>query len=151
MMLDVNVLVIARNTSSPGHERVRAWLDGALNGTTRVGLPWSTLTSFLRISTSRAIFPMPLTPDDAMAQVDEWLAAPAAWIPQETPSHARVLGTLITRHRLSGNLLPDAHLAALAIEHGVGVCSTDGDFARFSELPWHNPLDAPDEIGMGTS
>lgn len=143
MILDVNVLVIARNTSSPGHDRVRAWLDDALNGAARVGLPWSTLTSFLRIATSRAIFPQPMTPADAMTQVSEWLAAPVAWVPQETPAHADVLAGLIARHRLAGNLLPDAHLAALAIEHGVGVCSTDGDFARFTELRWHNPLDDP--------
>lgn len=143
MIVDVNVLLIARNVSSPGHEQVCAWLDDALNGPTRIGLPWSTLTSFLRISTSRAVFPKPLTPADAMEQVHEWLAAPAAWVPGETDRHAEVLGDLITRHRISGNLMPDAHLAALAIEHGVGVCSTDGDFARFTEVPWHDPLDQP--------
>lgn len=143
MIVDANVLLIARNTSSPGHDRVCAWLSDALNGATRIGLPWSTLTAFLRISTSRAVFPKPLAPADAMEQVHEWLAAPAAWVPRETDRHAEVLDGLIRRHRLSGNLMPDAHIAALAIEHGVGVCSTDGDFARFTEVPWHDPLDQP--------
>lgn len=142
MIVDVNVLLIARNSSAAGHERVRGWLEHALNGPARVGLPWATLTSFLRIATSRVVFASPLTPAAAMGQVDEWLAAPAAWVPLETASHATVLGDLIATHRLSGDLMPDAHLASLAIEHGVGVCSTDGDFARFTGLPWHNPLDS---------
>jgi toxin-antitoxin system PIN domain toxin len=142
VIVDVNVLLIALNSGSAGHDRARDWLDDALNGPVRIGLPWATLTSFLRISTSRAIFPAPLSPTAAMDQVREWLAAPAAWTPRETDAHATVLGDLIERHRLTGNLMPDAHLAALAIEHGVGVCSTDGDFARFTELQWHNPLAA---------
>lgn len=143
MILDVNVLLIARNSSARGHEHVSAWLSKALNGPTRIGLPWATIMSFLRISTSHRIFPVPLSPSAAMQQVQEWLGAPAAWTPRETDAHTQVLGDLIERHRLSGNLMPDAHLAALAIEHGVAVCSTDGDFARFTEIAWHNPLHGP--------
>lgn len=142
MILDVNVLVIARNSSSPFHSHMRTWLEDALNGPTRVGMPWATLTAFLRLSTARTVFPSPLAPDAAMAQVHAWLAAPASWVPAESPKHAEVLGALIQRHRLTGDLIPDAHLAALAIELGVEVCSTDGDFARFHEIRWTNPLAA---------
>lgn len=141
MILDVNVLIIARNSASDHHAHMRGWLEHALNGPARVGMPWATLTSFLRLATSRAVFPAPLAPGDAMDQVEQWLAAAAAWVPTETEEHAAVLRQLIERHRLTGDLLPDAHLAALAIEHGVEVVSTDGDFARFTEIRWRNPLD----------
>jgi predicted nucleic acid-binding protein len=74
--------------------------------------------------------------------VEEWLAVPAVWIPQPTDVHADVLGALVRRYRLAGNLIPDAHLAAIAIEHGLEVCSADSDFARFAEIRWRNPLAA---------
>ncbi|MGH3545265.1 MAG: PIN domain-containing protein, partial [Mycobacteriales bacterium] len=82
----------------------------------------------------------PLTPDQAWQQVTEWLAAEPVWIPEPTPRHAEVLGDLIGRYQLRANLIPDAHLVALAIEHGLRICSADTDFARFSEIDWINPL-----------
>jgi predicted nucleic acid-binding protein len=84
----------------------------------------------------------PLAPAMAWERISDWLAAPVAWIPQPGPEHARILGELLTTYEIRGNLVPDAQLAALAIEHGVPVCSTDTDFARFRELHWINPLES---------
>jgi uncharacterized protein len=140
MLVDTNLLLYARNTDDPRHPAARVWLTGALNGTTRVGLPWQVLTGFLRIATNPRAFPKPLTPDAAASQVDAWLAAPAAWVPQPTDRHAEVLGRLMRENALTGPLVADAHLAALAIEHGLTLYSTDADFARFPEVRWYNPL-----------
>jgi toxin-antitoxin system PIN domain toxin len=95
---------------------------------------------FLRISTNPRAFGRPLTALQAWQQVLAWLATGPAWIPQPTEHHADVLGELLTLPGVYGNLVPDAHLAALAIEHGLTLCSTDGDFARFPGLRWQNPL-----------
>lgn len=84
----------------------------------------------------------PLQPDEAWTFVEEWPAVPVVWIPQPTEAHAEVLGALLRRHRPTGNLTPDAHLAAIAIEHGLEVCSADSGFARFTEIRWRNPLAA---------
>lgn len=140
MLVDTNLLLYARNIDDPRHGAARAWLTGALTGPTRVGLPWQVLTGFLRIATNPRAFPNPLTPDEAASQVDAWLAAPAAWVPEPTERHAEVLGRLIREHGLTGPLVADAHLASLAIEHGLTLCSTDADFARFPEVRWQNPL-----------
>ncbi len=94
----------------------------------------------MRISTHPRAFPRPLDPPVAWERVTDWLAAPVAWIPQPGPEYARVLGELITSHEIRGNLVPDATLAALAVEHGLTICSADTDFARFTEASWHNPL-----------
>ncbi|MGL4744341.1 MAG: TA system VapC family ribonuclease toxin, partial [Dermatophilaceae bacterium] len=108
----------------------------------RVGLPWPTLLAFVRIRTNPRAFAEPLTAAEAWQYVEEWLAAPAAWLPVPTRGHTGILGDLVRRHHLVGNALPDGHLAALAIEHGVPVCSADSDFARFAEVRWVNPLAA---------
>lgn len=139
MLVDANVLLYARDASSPFHERARNWLTEQLNGPVRVGLPWASLLAFVRIGTHPRAFEQPLTPSQAWDQVEAWLAAPAAWVPETTPAHAQVLGGLIRRYELRGNLITDAHLAALAVEHGLTMCSADTDFARFSELRWIDP------------
>lgn len=141
MLVDANVLLYARNADDPHHDQARAWLVAALNGPTRVGLPWQSLTAFLRIATNPRAFAMPLEPDVAWQQVEDWLAAPRAWVPQPTDAFASVLGRLVRDHGIRGPLVTDATLAALAIDHGVAVVSTDPDFARFSDVRWINPLD----------
>ncbi len=140
MIVDANILLYARNASDPRHDAARDWLESVLNGDTRVGLPWSTLGAFLRIATNPRAFPDPLTPEDAFEQVDDWLDAPRAWLPQPTPRFRRILGRLMRNHQARGPLITDAMLAALAIDHGVALVSTDADFARFSEVRWLNPL-----------
>jgi toxin-antitoxin system PIN domain toxin len=140
MLLDANVLLFAVDRRSPFHETCRAWLEDALNGPRRVGLPWASLLAFLRVATNPRAVERPLDPEAAWSHVERWLGAAPAWIPTPGPGHAEILGGLIRRHRISGNLLPDAHLAALAVEHGLTVISADSDFARFPEVRWQNPL-----------
>jgi toxin-antitoxin system PIN domain toxin len=140
VIVDANVLLYARNADGPHHEKAKNWLEASLNGDTRVGLPWQTLTAFLRIATNPRAFPDPLTPDDAWRQVETWLDAPRAWVPQPTQHYRHVLGQLLRRHQVRGPLVTDAQLAALAIDHGVALVSTDADFARFSDVRWVDPL-----------
>ncbi|HEX8132044.1 MAG TPA: TA system VapC family ribonuclease toxin [Actinomycetes bacterium] len=140
MLVDANLLLIAVDRSSPFHGAAAAWLTGALNGARRVGIPWPSLAAFLRISTNPRASEHPLAPDDAWRHVEAWLACDPVWIPAPTERHAEILGALVVTYQLRGNLVSDAHLAALAIEHGLTVCSADTDFARFREIQWVNPL-----------
>lgn len=140
MLVDANILLYARDEASAAHEVARDWLEAHLNGPARVGLAWPSLVAFVRISTHPRAYAQPLPPRAAWQQVQDWLAAPAAWIPTPTQRHAEVLGRLLVRYELRANLVPDADLAALAYEHGLAVCSADTDFARFTEVRWVNPL-----------
>jgi uncharacterized protein len=140
MLVDANLLLFARDATSPRHEVARTWIEDVLTGPTRVGLPWVSLVAFVRIATHPRVYERPLSVADAWGQVEEWLDAPASWIPAPTEAHQLVLGGLLGEHQTTGNLVSDAHLAALAIEHGVELCSADSDFARFEGLRWRNPL-----------
>jgi toxin-antitoxin system PIN domain toxin len=140
VIVDANILLYAVDTRSPFHQPARDWLESALSGPVRVGLPWTSLTAFLRIATHPRASAHPLPPAEAWSLVTDWLGAGPAWIPEPTPQHADLLRRLIVDGDLRGNLVPDAHLAALAIEHGVSVCSADSDFARFPEVGWFNPV-----------
>lgn len=140
MLIDANVLLYAVDSASPFHERVGRWLEATLNGPRRVGIPWPSIAAFLRIVTHPRALDRPLTGAEAWGYVEDWLACDSAWIPQPTASHAAVLGGLIAAYDLRGNLISDGHLAALAIEHGLQVCSADSDFARFRQLTWVNVL-----------
>ncbi|MGH2706211.1 MAG: TA system VapC family ribonuclease toxin [Actinomycetota bacterium] len=140
MLVDANILLFAVDRSSRLHPAASRWLTERLNGARRVGLPWHCLGAFLRIITHPRASDRPLSPDEAWSHVKTWLSAEASWIPEPTERHAEVLGSLIRSHQLRGNLVSDAHLAAMAIEHGLTVCSADSDFARFPEIRWENPL-----------
>jgi hypothetical protein len=140
ILIDVNILVYATNSAAAQHPAAREWLNRRLSDTNRVGLPWASLLGFLRLATGARIFPRPLTMANAWKQVSQWLDSEPVWIPLPTERHAEVLGKLLAEPGVHGNLVPDAHLAALAIEHGLTLCSTDGDFARFPRLKWLNPL-----------
>lgn len=140
MIVDANVLLYAVDVTSPHHDRAAAWLTERLNGDERVGLPWQTLGAFLRISTHPRIVASPLTAARAQDHVDAWLQAGPTWVPPATERTARVYADLARRHHVTGNLVPDAQLAALALELGVAVVSADSDFARFPEVRWVNPL-----------
>lgn len=140
MLVDANMLLFAVDTASPYHDRAAAWLSDQLSGDRRVGLPWQSITAFVRITTHPRATESPLSPLAAWQFVREWLALPIVWIPVPTEQHAAVLGGLMSTYLLAGNLVPDGHLAALAIEHGLELASADTDFARFTELRWINPL-----------
>ncbi len=139
MLVDANLLLYAVDATSPWHGRTSAWLTERLNGDRRVGIPWESITAFVRIATHPRASTRPLSPETAWSIVEAWLAAPSVWIPTPTERHAAVLGSLLLKYRISGNLVPDAHLAALAIEHGLEICSADTDFVRFDEVRWSNP------------
>ncbi len=140
ILVDANILVYAHVSTLSQHERVRTWLDGELNGASPVGLPWPSLLAFLRLVTNPRVFERAEPIADAWSQVAEWLACDTAWIPQPTERHTELLCDLLAKTKAHANLVPDAHLAALAIEHGLTLCSTDSDFARFPGLRWRNPL-----------
>ncbi len=140
MLLDANLLLYAVDARSPQNRAASAWLETVLNGDRRVGIPWQTVGAFLRISTHPRVTTEPLSALDAWAYVESWLAADPVWVPPATGATASVLRRLVATYHVTGNLVPDAQLAALAIEHGLVLCSADGDFARFDELRWENPL-----------
>jgi toxin-antitoxin system PIN domain toxin len=140
MLVDANLLLFARDAESRFHDAAREWLTARLNGPVRVGLPWQSLVAFVRIATHPRAYERPLGPDAAWRQIRAWLDAEAAWVPLPTERHGEILGQLVVEHQLRGNLVSDAHLAAL--EHGLQVCSADSDFARFTQVRWVNPLAA---------
>ncbi|MPQ98583.1 PIN domain-containing protein [Modestobacter sp. I12A-02628] len=138
-VVDANVLLYAVNTDSHGHARSKAWLEAAFSGREVVGLPWVVILAFLRISTRAGLFDRPLTVPEAMEHVELWLAQPGCVVIEPTARHLAVLQGLLDDVGTGGNLVNDAHLAALAVEHGATVVSWDRDFARFAgvrtELP----------------
>lgn len=140
ILVDANLLLYIKFEDSPSHDRAAVWFERAVRDRVRIGLPWHSLLGFARISTSRRVFSQPLSVADAWAQVEQWLSLPGVWIPQPTEQHAKIVGELLLGANAGGNLVPDAHLAAIAMEHGLEVCSTDADFARFSGVRWRNPL-----------
>jgi uncharacterized protein len=140
MLVDANILLYSVDEESPQHKVARAWLEAALNGARRVGLAWPSLVAFVRIATNPRATRVPLTGRDAWSIVEAWLDAPAGWLAQPGPGHREILGRLITDLDLRGNLVSDAALAALCIEHGLEMISADSDFARFPGLRWNNPL-----------
>lgn len=137
---DINLLLYAIDERSPSHDRAKSWLEETMSGTEAVGFAWLVLLGFVRISTNPTTLDHPLSPSGAVDYVGEWLAQPVASIVQPTSRHAAVLRRLLESIGTGGNLTSDAHLAALAIEHGAEVCSGDADFARFEGLRWTDPL-----------
>ncbi|HTW52609.1 MAG TPA: TA system VapC family ribonuclease toxin [Stellaceae bacterium] len=140
ILVDANLLIYAFDDASSHHSMTRPWLDGQLSGASPVGLPWESLAAFLRIVTNPRFYSGAVSTARAWQQVQEWLANDAAWIPLPTERHALILGKLLSAAGVRANLVPDAHLAALAISHGLILCSADAGFARFPGLRWTNPL-----------
>ena len=138
-LVDANVLLYAVNASADHHARSKAWLDGALAGREPVAFSWTVLLAFLRIATHPAILPRPISAADAMAVVRAWLAQPAAVVLEPTHRHVDVLAGLLAEAGTAANLVNDAHLAALAIEHDAVLVSFDADFGRFAGLRFEVP------------
>jgi toxin-antitoxin system PIN domain toxin len=142
ILVDTNLLLYSVDPTSPDYDTARTWLDDRLNGTARVGLPWSTLLAFVRLASSQVVVRQPATPAEAWRRVRAWLDCDVVWIPEPGAGHASILEELLAQPFMTSRLVPDAHLAALALEHGLTLCSADGDFARFPGLKWENPLAA---------
>jgi uncharacterized protein len=138
---DVNLLLYAADESSSHCARARSWLEQTLSGTEEIGFAWPALLGFIRISTNPAAFASPLSTAEAFEFVDSWLGAPVATVVHPSERHASHLRELLESiGSTAGNLTTDAHLAALAIEHGAELCSHDADFSRFDGLRWTDPL-----------
>lgn len=138
-LVDANVLIYAVNTDAAHHESAHDWLDRSLSGEATVAFSWVALLAFVRLSTKVGLFPAPLTVDGALDRVDAWLSAPPAVVVEPTPEHPRVLRRLLDAVGVGGNLVNDAHLAALSLEHRGTVVSYDNDFSRFPGVSWHTP------------
>ena len=143
ILLDANLLIYAVNADSPHHARSRRWLEEMLSGDTLVGLPWIVVLAFVRITTRAGIMRITLSVEQAVAFVDDWLAQPYVTLVGPGDGHWLVLRNMLIAGGAAGNLTSDAHLAALAIEHGCALASTDNDFRRFSGVTLINPLSTP--------
>jgi toxin-antitoxin system PIN domain toxin len=137
---DVNLLLYAYDEESAFQAEARAWLESTLSGTEPVGFAWAVLVGFARIATSPTIYATPFTAVEALDLIDGWLAQPIATAVHPTERHSTVLRELLEPLGAAGNLVSDAHLAALAIEHGAELYSRDNDFSRFAGLRWVDPL-----------
>lgn len=137
---DVNLLVYAYDDGSPKHDDAKEWLEDVLSGTETVAFAWPALIGFLRVTTNPRALANPWRPADAFDVIDSWLAQPNATVVHPTARHAAILRELLAPLGTGGNLTNDAHLAALAIEHGATLYSSDNDFSRFAGLSWVDPL-----------
>lgn len=139
-LVDANVLLYAVDERSPHHKVAKPWLEERLSGPETFAFAWAVLLAFIRLVTNPRVFERPLSGEEALDLVDSWLAQPNATILHPTDRHSRLLRELLAPLGTAGNLTSDAHIAALAIEHGAELCSADADFGRFPGLQWTNPL-----------
>lgn len=142
-IVDANVLIYAVNEDSARHDTARRWLDGAIGSGAAVGLPWLVLIAFIRLTTKPGLLPAPFNADAALARVRHWLGPANVVVPEPTERHVDVLAGLLADTGTGGNLVSDAHVAALAVEHGGAVVTFDHDFGRFNGLRWHEPEPPP--------
>jgi len=139
-VLDANILLYAYDADSPRQGAAAGWIEQLFGGPELIGIPWQTIWAFLRIRTNLRLVRNPVSPAESFQIVQEWLALPGVVLVQPGPRHAELLERLVIEHGAAGPLVTDAVLAALAIEHGAVLASTDRDFSRFPDLSWVNPL-----------
>ena len=140
ILVDANLLLYAYHPRAEQHEESRAWLEAVLSGPNLVRFAWLTLWAFLRIATNPRVFERPLSTAEAEAAISSWLDQPAAGILDPGERHWDILRQLIRAGQAKGPLVMDAVLAAIAIEHGATICTTDRDFSRFPDVKWANPI-----------
>ena len=140
ILVDANVLLYAEDQLSPHHGAARAWWDAELSGNSPVCLCWTVLGAFIRIGTNPRVFEHPLSLDQALSRIQSWKDQPCTRIVGPTERHWMVFQKMLREGQAVANLVTDAHLAALAVEHGCELISTDSDFSRFSGIRWRNPL-----------
>ena len=142
IFVDANILLYAEDSLSEHHEAARGWWDAQLSGSAPVCLCWPVLTAFIRIATNTRLHQRALTLREATGRVQSWLEQPCVRIIQPTEKHWDIFRQMLHGGSATANLVSDAHLAALAVEHNCRLYSTDADFARFPKLNWHNPVRA---------
>lgn len=142
ILLDANILLYAHDTEAVQHRAVRKWLESCFAGDDWIGLPWVSLWAFVRVSSNPRLLRRPLSSDEAFEIVRSLLAQPRTVIVQPGERHAELLERMVREGQAAGPLVTDAVLAALALEHGATLASTDRDFSRFPMLDWVNPLEA---------
>lgn len=140
MLVDANLLIYAVNEDAPYHREAKAWWESVLSGNKVVGIPWVVALAFMRITTNARIFPTPLSADQAITYIDEWLEHPVTKLVSPGDQHWYILRNLLLSSGMAGNLTTDAHIAALALEQGYAVYSADNDFKRFTGVRHVNPL-----------
>jgi len=140
ILVDANILLYAEDALSKRHRQARSWWDNLLSRSEPVCLCWTVLAAFIRIGTNPRVFEYPLSMQQAVSRVQSWLDQPCTRIVRPTDLHWTIFRELLIHGQALGNLVTDAHLAALAIEHGCTLASTDTDFTRFQKLKWINPL-----------
>lgn len=140
ILLDANLLIYAVNQDAPLHRKAKSWMESAISGSETIGLSWSVILAFIRLTTRPGLFRKPLTVKSAFQAVEAWLSQPSVTLVHPGPRHFGLLREFLLQSGTGGNLTSDAHLAALALEQGAELCSTDADFARFPKLKWSNPL-----------
>ena len=140
-IVDINLLIYAINKDTPHHSKAKKWLEESLSNDEPFGFAWIVISGFLRIVTNGRIMPRPLMPEVAIDLVNEWLQQPQSMTVVPSPQHWSIFKEILTPLGTAANLTSDAHLAALAIEHGARLYSTDNDFSRFQSLRWTNPIE----------
>ncbi len=141
ILVDANILLYAEDETNPLHSKAKRWWDAQLSGESPVCLCWSVVLAFIRISTNKRVFEMPLTLTQAIDRVQSWINQPCVRISEPSSEHWTLLQKMLHTGQAKGNLTTDAHLAALSVEHGCTLYSTDSDFGRFKNLKWKNPLE----------
>lgn len=139
-LVDANLILWAHHAQFPQHEAALKWWTALLSSPVAVGIPWPSILAFLRISTHASALERPIQVDAAWQVVEGWLARSNTFCPPPTERHGPILGQLLVTTRAQGNHIPDAHLAALAVEWGLLLCSADHDFSRYPGLRWRDPL-----------
>lgn len=140
ILVDANILLYAEDSLSPLHQKARVWWDEQLSQSGPICLCWPVLSAFIRIGTNPRVFEHPLSLEQALARVQSWMEQPCTRVIRPTEQHWTIFQMMLKDGQAVANLVTDAHLAALAIEHGCDLASTDSDFARFPKLKWINPL-----------
>ncbi|HEX4303101.1 MAG TPA: TA system VapC family ribonuclease toxin [Rhizomicrobium sp.] len=140
ILIDTNLLLYASISDFAQHAPAKRWLNEQFSGTERIGIPWHSVLGYVRLASQKTVFKKGPSVNEAWSVARKWLALGNVWVPQPTERHGDVLNDLLVSNEVSSRFIMDLHLAALAIEHDLTVCSNDSDFARLANVRWINPL-----------
>lgn len=140
IVVDANLLIYSYDIRSPHYSKSSAWIETAFSGTEQIGLPWQSISAFMRVVTNRRLPGRGVTLDQAVGTVDVWLQQPNVRLLVPGDGYWSLLRKMVVDGQASGPLVSDAEIAALTIEYGGVLHTADRDFARFPGLRWVNPL-----------